>query len=351
MMRVVHVLCDLSGGGAERLVLDLCRRISDVEQSVLAVHAGGELEPAFRAAGVPVACVGRRRKRLGGRALLEISTAFRGADIVHTHLWAGDTWGRLAALAHPTTPVVTTEHNVRGEAGWWRAGVDRLLLRRTTHFVAVSEAAVCALEQRGVAPPRISQIDNGIDLARFPARPPMPEPEDGQYEVLAVGRLVPQKGFDLLVQAVAGLPVSLTIVGDGPDRDALRRQALAEGVALHLPGWETDPWCRPAHLAVIPSRWEGFGLVAIEALASGLPVLVSDAAPLPRLVGAAGAVAPRDSAEGLRAVLVGLLSEGRRRRALAAAAPARSCAFSIETTASRYRELYARLLAGERARP
>lgn len=345
-MRVVHVLCDLSGGGAERLVLDLCRRIPGVESSVVAVHSGGELTPAFEAAGVPVVCAARQRGRLGARALLRIAGALRGADLIHTHLWAGDTWGRLAALAHPAVPVVTTEHNVRDEPGRRRAALSSLLGHRTTHFVAVSEAAASSLRRRGVAPGRVSVIDNGVDLARFPVQALPEEPAKEPHRVLAVGRLVPQKGFDQLVEAAVGLPVELTVVGEGPERAALQRLAAARGVSLALPGWEPQPWRRPAHIAVVPSRWEGFGLTAVEALASGLPLIVSAAPPLPRLVGAAGAVVSGEPVAGLRGALASLLASPSRRRALAAAGPEQAARFSIERTAQRHRALYAGLVAG-----
>lgn len=350
MIDVVHVLCDLAGGGAERLVLDLCRRVPGARSRVVTVYAGGALAGAFAREGVRVTCAGRVRKRLGLRATLRIAQALQGADVVHTHLWAGDTWGRLAALSRPGLPVVTTEHNVEPEPGRWRALVDAPLQLRTTRFVAVSEASAAALRQRGVADDRIQRIDNGVDLARLRPRRPLPEPPvGGPHVVLGVGRLTRQKGFDLLIDALAGLPVALTLVGEGEAREALAARARQRGVLLRLPGWLPDPWAVPAHLVVMPSRWEGFGLTAVEALASALPLVTSDAAPLPRLVADAAVVAPRTVA-GLREAVRAVLADPGRRAALSHGGRDRARAFSLDRTAAAHAQLYGSLVAAARRR-
>ena len=104
MIRVLHVLCDLSDGGAERVVLDLASAGEGrVVHTVATVLGGGPLEAAFRARGVPLRIGERRRGRPTARALRELAGAARAHDVVHTHLFAGDLWGGLAGLfvGHP----------------------------------------------------------------------------------------------------------------------------------------------------------------------------------------------------------------------------------------------------------
>jgi glycosyltransferase involved in cell wall biosynthesis len=135
--------------------------------------------------------------------------------------------------------------------------------------------------------------------------------------VLSVGRLVPIKGFDLLIDAVAdGLPgadVAVVILGAGPEEASLRAHALRRGVALRLPGFvprdQIPEWFAAADLYVQPSRvlpsgrTEGLPMATLEALAVGLPVIASRSGGLAELDGRVSFFAPNDVAS-LRAALV-----------------------------------------------
>jgi glycosyltransferase involved in cell wall biosynthesis len=113
-------------------------------------------------------------------------------------------------------------------------------------------------------------------------RPLAPVAGNGCLRVLAVARMVPEKGLGDLVEAVArlGRPASLTVVGDGPERGRLTARADALGVPLLLPGRSTPEGLRAAYaeadVVVQASHREGLGLVAAEALAMGLPVVATD---------------------------------------------------------------------------
>lgn len=125
------------------------------------------------------------------------------------------------------------------------------------------------------------------------AAPPAPTPRPANGPVLAVGRLVAEKGHRDLIEAVArlrdrGRMLDLTIVGDGPERERLRAQATATGVPLALPGAlapeRLEEHYRQARLVVVPSHREGFGLVAAEALARHRPVVACAAGGLVEIV-------------------------------------------------------------------
>ena len=126
-------------------------------------------------------------------------------------------------------------------------------------------------------------------------------------QILAVARLVPQKGLDVLLQAFAALPLdcrngwSITLVGDGPERAALENQANALGIAevVSFVGFRTDPltFMQQAAIFALPSRFEGMPNALLEAMAAGLPSVVSDASPGPLEMvthGEHGFVVPRD---------------------------------------------------------
>ena len=182
------------------------------------------------------------------------------------------------------------------------------LLRRADAVVVVSRPMRrVAIERHGVDPARVHLVPNGIDV-RFWAPDDVPgaisgatpattasptpspsEPPAGPSRLLAVGRLVDVKGFDLLIDALAalsrarpGLDARLEIVGDGPERAALERRVDAAGLAdrVTLPG-HLGPVAlrerlRAATLFVLPSRSEGVPLALLEAMAAGVPVLAAD---------------------------------------------------------------------------
>jgi glycosyltransferase involved in cell wall biosynthesis len=171
--------------------------------------------------------------------------------------------------------------------------VHRMLLRRAALLVACSErVAAAAAREVPACRPRLVVIPNGYDPAEFasaaPARAERPF-------LLAVGRLVPEKGFDLLTEAFALIAaefpaVDLVIAGDGPEASRLAALTTARGLRdrVRFAG-VTD---RPTTVSLLlgsafvccPSRWESFSLVALEAAAAGKAVVAADAGALPEIV-------------------------------------------------------------------
>lgn len=341
-MRVLHILCDLNGGGAERLVLDLCRRTQHA--AVLTVQPGGDLGPAFAQAGIPVRCAGRRRRRLGARALARIARWTASADVVHTHLWAADLWGRLGATLARHPRIVTTEHNTAPDSAL-RGALWRAMAPLSDAIACVSEAARDNLVAKGVTPERLSVIHNGVDLSRFALLPPTPAP---RRRVLVMGRLTRQKGIDILLRAVADEPrLSVTVLGEGPDRPRLEALAAQCGGRASLPGWVADvrPHLRDADVVAIPSRWEGFGLVAVEAMASGRPLVASAVEGLRDVVGGAGLLVPPEDPGALARALVRVCQAPALWAELRERGTKQAARFDVERTAQAYDALYARLLS------
>ncbi len=338
MMRVVHVLNDLSGGGAERLVLEFCRRSApDVHTRVVTVHAGGVLAAAFADAGVEVRSVGRRRGRLGLRALARLAGELRGADVVHTHLWSGDVYGRVAARLAGVPVVISHEHNVPRLLPDWKVAVKVQTAGLCDRVIAVSESVAGGWRARGLGVDRLVVVPNGIELGRFAGE------HVGGGGVLFVGRLVPQKGVEVLLSAMRLLPeASATVVGDGPLRGELDVPGNVEMVGAVE---DVVPWLRRADVVVVPSRWEGFGLVAAEAMAAGVPVVASAVDGLVEVVGDAGVLVTPDDDQALARALSDLLANPARRASLARSGRDRVRAFSLEGTITSIEALYRDLRA------
>ena len=190
----------------------------------------------------------------------------------------------------------------------------RWLLRDAAAIVTLSDAAAEQARRivRGVP----------VETIPLPALPDNPLPlvssAQGNHTILAAGRLVPEKGFDLLIEAFALLDdaeAALVIVGEGPDRARLEGLIARRGLddRVRLPGYvaDTRPWLDRSRLLVLPSRFEGYPAVLVEALAAGRPVVATDCTPATaELIDdpAAGRVVPLDDTPAMAAAIAALLA-------------------------------------------
>lgn len=272
-MKVLQLTTGLSFAGAERIILDLCR-MPEHQFVIAGLQSGdGRFARLAAAQGVRVADLGMAHKldwRVWRR--LRCLVDDEGFDVVHTHLAHANFLGRLAG-ASQGIPVVSTMH-IAGERRWLHAWMERATVSRARAVVAVSNAVyVHAVDEVGLPADKMQVIYNGIDTERF-----SPGYTERDVDVLFVGRLSPQKGLDRLLPALKAASskrvLSIAIVGYGPDGDALKRQARELDLDADWVGFSDRPeaWMVRSKVCVMPSRWEGFGLVAAEAMACGCRV-------------------------------------------------------------------------------
>lgn len=200
--------------------------------------------------------------------------------------------------------------------------------------IAGSQSAAEVLQGKGYNGPLWVIPQFGVDPDVF-APAPGPRPEH-PLAVGYAGRLIAGKGVDLLLTALANVsePWTLTLVGDGPERERLMAQAAALGIADRitfkswLPAGDVPDYFRQLDVFVLPSRstptWiEQFGRVLIEAMASGVSCVGSDSGEIPHVLGNAGLVFPEGDAVALAAQLRRLATEPELRATLAVAGRAR----------------------------
>ena len=320
---VVQVITTLTTGGAERQVESIVDH-SRHRQHVIALYGGGAVAESLAAAGhsVEVLDLAGPRRLLALPVLLRRLRQLR-PDVVQVHLLSGQLWGLPAARLARVPFIVSTEHSLMDDSIENRPLTEPLrrlylgLNRLASRTVAVSAATAERLVRWGVQADGITVIDNGIDFTRLAfsedARATVRGElgiADGVELVGAVGRLEPVKRFRQLLTAVAPTLEhgrrELLIVGDGPLRESLARQAEALHVAdlVHLTGPRSDV---PALLAamdvlVSASRDETFGMAVLEGIGAGLPVVHAECPALdalPEPVAAAFPIGTRDDdAEG-----------------------------------------------------
>lgn len=280
----VHVLPTLSSGGAERLVLELAKRLPKrgVDVHVVSIMGGGALEPSFDRANVRLSVFDRRGPfGMGGFFPLRRLLSLERPEIVHTHLFGADLWGRLAAFSVRTPVVLMTEHNVHPDEWWIKRIARSVLTRGKSSVIAISEDVKKDLHARGgISSAKIRLIRNGIDLDAVIPRGTRPFPD--VPHLVIVGRLDPQKGHAVLLKALALVkrPWTLEVIGTGKLERDLRALADRLGIAprIHWSGFCVDIPQRLSRTDIFcfPSIWEGMGLALAEAAAAGVPIVASD---------------------------------------------------------------------------
>ncbi len=231
----------------------------------------------------------------------------------------------------------------------WQDRLKRRLLRYAAASIAVSQAIADDLQ-----PVRSIVIGNPYRDDVFRPHPEIPRTKD----LVAVGRLVSDKGFDLLLESLAllaregGLTPRLTLIGDGPERPRLAAQAMALGLDRQIEMTGTlshqEIACRLAEhkFLVAPSRYnEPFGLVALEGIACGCAVIGSAGGGLPEAIGSCGRTFPNGDAEALAAVLAELLRAPGARERLLERATDHLTEHTRERVARRYLEVLEKAIA------
>lgn len=365
-LTVLHVL-EAAAHGTGRHLVDLVRHVDADHHVALPGEPTGRGEADTRATARTLAALGAtvhavplRRNPLHPD-LLRALRAVRGLvgtvapDVLHGHATVGGAVARLAGTRR--VPCVYTPNGVH-PARIVRLA-ERLLAPLAHHVVAVSTSEAMLLTERGIARPgRLTVIPNGIDLAPPPAadldlRADLGLPP-GASLVGAVGRLARQKAPEVLVAAVAELPVDvhLVFVGGGPDVEAVRGLAARSGLAtrVHLLGYRDDAARLLPQLDVLalPSRWEGAPYVPLEAFRAGVPVVATAVVGTVDVVddGRTGLLVAPDDPRALAGAIRRVLEDPRLARRLTGAARLDLAdRFDVVRTGARTARLYHELAA------
>jgi glycogen synthase len=301
-------------------------------------------------------------------------------DLVHSHDWLVAGAAALAARRIERPWLVTVHATEFGRHQGWVQNhpqshihaAERAMVRRADHVITCSRyMRVHVANVFGVPPSKITAIPNGIDPRDLdPVSPDLPAlrlkyAAPGELLVLLVGRLVHEKGFHLALDALAPVVrrlggVRFVVAGTGTAESELKRQARRLGLADHgvFLGWVGDDMLhslyRVSDLCIVPSIYEPFGLVALEAMASGCLCVVADTGGLREVVPVDGTVGlrfPSRDAAALRGVLERVLTDDAARRQLVADAREHVLRFDWAEVARRTDEIYGLLVgAPTRAR-
>ncbi len=368
--RVLYVITTSDFGGGESFLERLVERLDRrrVSPRVCSLCPAGRAGRRIAAAGVPVASLGMSARPRGGELAAGALALARqidaeGIDLVHGLLYRANAVAALACrLARRRPPMVWGQHSVLSTEGRGTALAARWTRPLATRVVAVAGALRDEVVARGRIPPgRVVVIGNGVDVERF-------VPADGgerrralglapaDVVVGGVGRLAPEKGFAVLVEAVAlaraaGAPLALVLAGDGPERGALERLAARRriGGSVRLLGFDAAPEALyPAFdIFALPSLEEGSPLALLEAMACGRAAVATPVGGVAEIVEPerSGLLVEAGSAAALAGALRRLAADADWRRELGAAARRRAVeSFDLAAMVRRHESLYLSLL-------
>jgi glycosyltransferase involved in cell wall biosynthesis len=346
-LRILHVIQELGTGGAERILVSAYRGARKAGHTVSVAAAPGPLAAELAEQPYPLPIVGRRPWRVPAAALaVRRAVGATRPDVVHAHNPTMALAAGLVTRRGRKPPGLVNIHGVPEED--WPTAV-RLVRLSGLAPVACGPGVAAALSEHGCTP--FATVPNAVGPAPPPGGREELGLEPGTRLVLAVGRLVEQKNHELAIRAIAGVPDAvLAIAGDGPLRPRLERVASEVGIDGRVRFLGVRPDVRAlmgaADAIVLSSRWEGLPLSALEALASGTPLVATSVRGLRELVvdGRDALLVPEEP-EALAAALRRVLDDPGLAARLAEAGKQIEGAGSDDTLVDGFLALYERLIA------
>ncbi len=369
-MKILCFLPDFDAGGAQRTVINLANAFVEMGQDLelCAARTDGKARE-WVAPHVRIIDFGVRRTRDSlvalARLLRRNEPDILFASMIDANIVA---WAASRLTGRRELRIVlreTNSHVARGDIGAVRRNLIGHAYRKADRVVALSSGVAEELTSLyRLDASRVVTIPNPVTVSDIATRvsvakaEPRPVPGEGPY-IVSIGRLTRQKGYERLIEAFALLPlkdVRLVIVGEGEERPALTRLIEKLGVAgrVTLAGFvpETERWLAHAAVFALPSRWEGFGHVIVEAMASGVPVVAYDAPYGPRDIlrhEANGLLVREGDVAGLAAALLRVLEQPEFAERLRQAARADAMRYSQPVIAQSYLTLFKQTVAGQPA--
>lgn len=355
-MKILHVITSLYTGGAERLMLDLLPRLNDGDKHQVDLLLFNGVETPFKKSimncGIDVNWLAMTNDVYNPNRIIRMRKFLNGYDVIHTHNTACQTFVPLAKmLTNTSAKLVTTEHSSNNwrRSKWWLKPIDRWMYGRYSAIVCISDISRHNLERYVGKKNNIRLIPNGVDVERF-VRPIKDITGQDRFEITMVAALRAEKDHETMLNAMKHLPDNyhLRLVGGGVRNAELKalvgNMGLDERVTFMGVRMDVPDLLEQSDINVLSSHWEGFGLVAVEGMASGRPFVASDVDGLHDVVGGAGLLFPPGDDLQLANEIRQLCENPQEYRKVASRCQERAAQYDVNETARAYIDLYDSML-------
>lgn len=357
-MKILHIVPSILSGGVVSVVYNLIRFQRKEGNIVNLYVASSELkyrlkEPLFKDIGV-VLNYSKYPNVYDPRHIKEIKELLEEYDIVHVHLFPQQMWTSIAYRCiknHKRPIIITTEHNTfnnRRKYPLFRY-FDRFIYKPYHKIISISDQTKVNLDN-WLKSPNISSnnivISNGVDINKIyesqPADLSFLNLPEKTKKVVMVARLIHPKDPLTLVSAIKSCPSNIhaIFIGYGPMEDKVKTLAEDLGInnRIHLLGLRDDvpSIIKSCDLGVLSTFWDGFGLVSVEYMAAGIPVLASDVDGLRDVVGNKGCLFPVGDHYKLASLITSIFSDEKRYEDLQSFFANRCKSFNIDKTNEDY---------------
>lgn len=292
-MKILHIIESMEIGGAQRLLKDLIpiQNKSNKVGLLILRSVGSSFEKAVFDSGIKVYNI-NSSNIYSPVNILHIRKVLKDWDIVHVHLFPALYWTALASTGLDKVLIYTehSTHNKRRTRPYFRP-IEKWVYSRYEKIICISDETKDNLEKwlKIESGDRLVTINNGVALSKFDSAGIQPE-----NIITMVSRFAPAKDHATLIRAMKWVDPDyrLVLAGDGETRAECEKLAEAEGLIdrIDFLGTRSDiaEIIKRSYIGVQSSKWEGFGLTAVEFMAAGKPVVCSDVPGLSNVVGNAG---------------------------------------------------------------
>ncbi|MBU1627769.1 glycosyltransferase [bacterium] len=359
--RVVHIISDLPYGGVEKYLLDLLPHFKDnFDVWICCIREKGKLAQKFEERGIPVdLCY--FKGRLHPQSIFNMVRYLKDkkVNIVHTHMYRANTSGTVAGLFAKVPVIISHLHSYPEWDDFKQKKMDGFLSRFKDHIIAVSNSVKRNfIETTKSDPNKISTIYNGVDMSRFSIKIDRAEkkkelgiPESAKV-VGIFARLIEDKRHEVFLRAAKEVletfsnDICFIVVGKGPLERRLKELASSLNISKNtiFTGLREDvpELLKITDIGVLSSRREGFPMIILEAMASGVPFIATNVGGVGEVIenNKSGYIVQPESPEELAKGLITLLKDNKMRNLFSENSRRIVQSYTIDTSVMKIAELY-----------
>lgn len=355
-MRILHIITSLDIGGAQRLLSDLLPLQKQENEVKLLVFKSEDnaFQKKIIESGVEIVCLDCKNFR-NPVNIKRLIPYLQDCDIAHVHLFPTSYWVALAALKCKNVKLVFTEHsthNKRRDKFYFRP-IEQYIYRQYDKIISISQQTQDNLKtwlKADKGDKRFVVVENGVNLSAFSNVASTPS---NIKQLIMVSRFAQMKDQETLIRAMVNVDkeAELVLVGDGSNKLYCEKVAQELGLEdrIKFLGARSDipQLVAKAYIGVQSSKWEGFGLTAVELMAAHKPVIASGVDGLKQVVDGAGLLFKVGDADSLAHMINDLLKDKMFYQSVADKCLERAKKYDIQLMVDKYNEVYENVLAGE----